>query len=121
MEQSQQGSQSSITLSTNAKGLVQPEVKLYGSPWEPPENLVLPRSFLSDGLELADGVVAVYCRLVDKLALAGVPTVWDAETVGRMRNWWLYKSGLVKPDPARAACDAAGTRQDGNGDNDGAR
>ena len=102
MEQSQQGSQSSITLATNAKGLVQPEVKLYGKGDVVLSNgAQLVQSPLSEGLELVDHVVAVYCRLVDKLALAGVPTVWDAETVGRMRNWWGYKSGLVKPVPEK--------------------
>ena len=120
MEQSQQGSsQSSISLAVNSKGAVQPDVKLYAPPVDPALVLAMDE-VLDQGLQLARHAVTVLCKVADELAVAGAPMVWDAETVSRMRNLYCVRVlKLVIPD--RVACDAAGTRQEGNGGHDGSR
>ena len=103
MEQSQQGSQSSITLSTSAKGVVQPDVKVYASP---AGLAALTQVELRDeAIELARIATVVLCKAVDALATAGVPTVFSPEAVASMRHHYAVAVKQVKTDgqPASAA------------------
>ena len=91
--------QSSITLSTNSKGQVQPEVKVYAptrpatildDPFAPPLLVrpMTPAEVRDEAIELARIATVALCKAVDELASAGVPTVYSPEAVASMREFY---------------------------------
>ena len=97
--------QSSITLATNSKGQVQPEVKVYAPPVqeitpEPGLKLTIKVSredVRDEAIELARIATVALCKAVDELAMAGVPTVFSDDVVRSMRK--AYADAIHGPVP----------------------
>ena len=99
--------QTSVTLSTNAKGVVQVDVKVYAPPrpttikdWASGQELFPIRSVQDvqdEAIELARIATVALCKAVEELTIAGVPTVFSPEAVASMRQ---HYAAAVKQVPA---------------------
>ena len=93
--------QTSVTLSTNAKGVVQVDVKVYAQP----KGLasVVPVDAMGRAIEVQDEAIELgriatvaLCKAVEELTIAGVPTVFSPEAVASMRQHYAAAVGQVR-------------------------